>query len=99
MKRILILAVAIMTACSGSKNEFDATGTFEATEITVSAEQNGRLLRFDVTEGMQLKALQQVGLIDTVQLALQARALGATKESIANQRPDLTKQIAATRQH
>ncbi len=98
MKRILILAVAIMTACSGSKNEFDATGTFEATEITVSAEQNGRLLRFDITEGMQLKALQQVGLIDTVQLALQARALGATKESIANQRPDLTKQIAATRQ-
>ena len=98
MKRILILAVAIMTACSGSDNEFDATGTFEATEITVSAEQNGRLLRFDVTEGMQLKALQQVGLIDTVQLALQARALGATKESIANQRPDLTKQIAATRQ-
>ena len=98
MKRILILAVAIMTACSGSKNEFDATGTFEAMEITVSAEQNGRLLRFDVTEGMQLKALQQVGLIDTVQLALQARALGATKESIANQRPDLTKQIAATRQ-
>lgn len=98
MKRILILAVAIMTACGGSKNEFDATGTFEATEITVSAEQNGRLLRFDITEGMQLKALQQVGLIDTVQLALQARALGATKESIANQRPDLTKQIAATRQ-
>ena len=98
MKRILIWAVAIMTACSGSDNEFDATGTFEATEITVSAEQNGRLLRFDVTEGMQLKALQQVGLIDTVQLALQARALGATKESIANQRPDLTKQIAATRQ-
>ena len=98
MKRILILAVAIMTACSGSKNEFDATGTFEATEITVSAEQNGRLLRFDITEGMQLKALQQVGLIDTVQLALQARALGATKESIANQRPDLTQQIAATRQ-
>ena len=98
MKRILILAVAIMTACSGSNNEFDATGTFEATEITVSAEQNGRLLRFDITEGMQLKALQQVGLIDTVQLALQARALGATKESIANQRPDLTKQIAATRQ-
>ena len=33
-----------------------------------------------------------------MQLALQARMLGATKESIANQRPDLTKQIAATRQ-
>ena len=88
----------LMTACSGNKNDFDATGTFEATEITVSAEQNGRLLSFNITEGMKLEALQQVGLIDTVQLALQARALGATKESIANQRPDLTKQIAATRQ-
>ncbi len=88
----------IMTACSGNKNDYDATGTFEATEITVSAEQNGRLLSFNITEGMKLEALQQVGLIDTVQLALQARALGATKESIANQRPDLTKQIAATRQ-
>ena len=88
----------IMTACSGNKNDYDATGTFETTEITVSAEQNGRLLSFNITEGMKLEALQQVGLIDTVQLALQARALGATKESIANQRPDLTKQIAATRQ-
>lgn len=88
----------IMTACSGNKNDYDATGTFEATEITVSAEQNGRLHSFNITEGMKLEALQQVGLIDTVQLALQARALGATKESIASQRPDLTKQIAATRQ-
>ncbi|MCR5573376.1 MAG: HlyD family efflux transporter periplasmic adaptor subunit [Bacteroidaceae bacterium] len=88
----------VLTACSGSDKDFDATGTFEATEITVSAEQSGRLLKFDITEGVTLNALQQVGLIDTVQLALQARALGATRESIANQRPDLTKQIAATRQ-
>ena len=57
-----------------------------------------RLLKFDINEGMAIQAMQQIGLIDTVQLALQARALGATKESIANQRPDLTKQIAATRQ-
>ena len=98
MKKILFLAVAFLTACSGSNNDFDATGTFEATEITVSAEQNGRLLKFDINEGMAIQAMQQIGLIDTVQLALQARALGATKESIANQRPDLTKQIAATRQ-
>ena len=96
--KLIFSLFIIMTACSGNKNDYDATGTFEATEITVSAEQNGRLLSFNITEGMKLEALQQVGLIDTVQLALQARALGATKESIANQRPDLTKQIAATRQ-
>jgi HlyD family secretion protein len=89
---------ALLTACSGNKQDYDATGTFEATEVTVSAEQNGRLLSLDITEGMTVNALQQVGLIDTVQLALQAQLLGATKESIASQRPDLTKQIAATRQ-
>lgn len=98
MKKYLVIIALLATACSGGKQNFDATGTFEATEVTVSAEQNGRLLSFNLTEGMTLSALQQVGLIDTVQLALQARALGATKESIANQRPDLTKQIAATRQ-
>ena len=98
MKKYFVILAVILTACSGNQNDFDATGTFEATEITVSAEQNGKLLSFNLTEGMTLNALQQVGLIDTVQLALQAKALGATKESIANQRPDLTKQIAATRQ-
>ena len=98
MKRLFVIIGVIITACSGSNNGFDDTGIFEATEVTVSAEQNGRLLSFNITEGMTVNALQQVGLIDTVQLALQARQLGATKESIANQRPDLTKQIAATRQ-
>ena len=98
MKKYFVILAVILTACSGNQKDFDATGTFEATEITVSAEQNGRLLSLNLTEGMPLNALQQVGLIDTVQLALQAKALGATKESIANQRPDLTKQIAATRQ-
>ena len=90
--------ILLLVSCNSGNKDFDATGTFEATEVTVSAEQNGRLLSFNLTEGMTVGALQQVGLIDTVQLALQARLLGATKESIANQRPDLTKQIAATRQ-
>lgn len=103
MNRLVIIIcqlsiVLLLSSCSGNNKDFDATGTFEATEITVSAEQNGRLLSLDITEGTTISALQQVGLIDTVQLALQAQALGATRESIANQRPDLAKQIAATRQ-
>jgi HlyD family secretion protein len=97
--KILILAIVVTLAGCGKKDkEYDATGTFEATEITVSAEQSGQLLRFNVDEGSQLMKNQQVGLIDTVQLALKALQLGATMQSIANQRPDIRTQISVTRQ-
>ena len=42
MKRFLILALcAGATACGGNKNGYDASGTFEATEVIVSSEANG----------------------------------------------------------
>ncbi len=100
MKKIFIIPLfaTLVVACSSGKKDYDATGMFEATEVTVSAEQSGRLVQFDVTEGDSLEAGQQVGLIDTIQLALRARQLGATRESYASQRPDIQKQIAATKQ-
>lgn len=96
----LIFAVSVMalTACSSEKNKYDATGTFEATEVTVSAEQTGKIVRFDVTEGQKVAADVQVGLIDTVQLQLKALQLGATRETFESQKPDIQKQIAVTRQ-
>ncbi len=93
-----MLAVLGMVSCGDSETAYDATGTFEATEVTVSAEQNGTLLRFDINEGDSLQAGSQVGLIDTVQLYLKARQIGATKLVYAAQRPDVAKQVAATRQ-
>lgn len=90
--------VALLSACSSNRNPYDATGLFEATEVVVSAEQNGKLLQLDVTEGTNVSKGRQVGLIDTVQLALKARQIGANTTSIANQRPDVEKQIAALRQ-
>ncbi len=90
--------VLFLCSCSGGKKEYDATGMFEATEVTVSAEESGRLMSLSVTEGDSLSVGQQVGLIDTVQLYLNACQLGETKMSLANQRPDVKKQIAATKQ-
>ncbi len=99
MKNVIVLmAVIAFAACSGGGDEHDATGMFEATEVIVSAEQTGKLLYFDVDEGDVLAKGQQVGLVDTVQLQLRAMQLGATKEAYASQRPDIEKQIAATRQ-
>ena len=87
-----------MIACSKGGMEHDAMGTFEATEIIVSAEQTGKLMFFDAEEGAELTKGEQVGLIDTVQLQLRAMRLGATKEVYASQRPDINKQIAVTKQ-
>lgn len=87
-----------LASCGDQEKEYDATGTFEATEVTVSAEQNGKLLLFDVNEGDKIDRGKQVGLIDTVQLYLKARQIGATRLVYASQRPDMAKQVAATRQ-
>ena len=101
MKKTIIAIAAftlLVSACDNKEKEFDATGIFEATEVTVSAEATGRLMAFDISEGKLVEAHQQVGLIDTIQLQLKAQQIGATRESFAEQRPDISAQIAATRQ-
>ena len=100
MQKLLMLAGAtlMLGACGNKEKEFDATGTFEATEITVSAEQSGALMTFTVNEGDNITQGQEIGLIDTTQIWLKIQQASATKEVYQSQKPDLEKQIAATRQ-
>ena len=100
MKKLLIMAgvAAVMAACTTGEKEYDATGTFEATETTVSAEQSGRLLTFDIEEGDSVVAGREVGLIDTTQTWLQIQQAIASKAVYQSQKPDMQAQIAATRQ-
>ncbi|MBP3219203.1 MAG: HlyD family efflux transporter periplasmic adaptor subunit [Prevotella sp.] len=100
MKKIFALAgvMLMMAACGNKEKEYDATGTFEATETTVYAEQNGALLTFSVNEGEVLEAGREVGLIDTTQTWLKIQQLGATKQVYQSQKPDMQRQIAVTRQ-
>ena len=74
MKKIImgIVAVACLTACS-EKSDFDATGTFEAVDVIVSSEASGRILSFDVAEGMSVSRGEMLGVVDSVQLHLQRR--------------------------
>ena len=96
---ITIATLALFVAACGSNDkEYDATGIFEATEVTVSAEVTGRLMVLNLTEGTAVKARQQVGLIDTVQLQLKAKQVGASREVLAYQRPNVQAQIAALQQ-
>ncbi len=93
-----MLATTGLASCGDKKGTYDATGTFEATEVTVAAEQNGKLVSLYINEGDRVGAGKQVALTDTVQLYLKARQIGATRLVYASQRPDTGKQVAATRQ-
>ncbi len=100
MRKIYVLAgvALMMVACGNKEKDYDATGTFEATETTVFAEQSGELLSFDVEEGDKIESARQVGLIDTTQTWLKIQQMDATKAVYQSQKPDMERQIAATRQ-
>lgn len=95
MKRsTMYLLLLILAGCSRSES-FDATGTFEATKVTVSAEASGRILAFNVNEGDRIEQGQTVGTIDTVQLYLQKMQLERQIASVRSNRPDISKQVTA----
>lgn len=94
----LFPALILFAACQSGTPEYDATGTFEAVDVMVSAEASGKLLILDLEEGSVLKVGQQVGIIDTVQLHLKKLQLEAGMKSVEDQRPDILKQVAATRE-
>ena len=49
MKRFIIYgAIPLLAASCGGDGDFDATGTFEATEIVVSAEAAGICKRLEI---------------------------------------------------
>lgn len=99
MKRIWCYGLLSLLAVGcGNRDDFDATGTFEATEVTVSAEANGRILCFDVEEGDSVEAAVPVGAIDTVQLYLQKLQLERQVASARSSRPDVRKQATALRE-
>ena len=81
-------------SCASGLPEYDATGTFEATEVVVSSEVSGRILTMNVEEGMQLSKGTEVVLIDTVQLSLKRRQFETSMWAIDRQQPDIHTQIA-----
>ncbi len=88
----------LLTACTKQVAEYDATGTFEATEVTVCAESAGILLRFSSVEGQPLTAGDEVALVDTTQIVLQMAQLRATQMVYDSQQPNHRKQVAALRE-
>lgn len=90
-----MLLLAGLCACSSEQN-YDATGTFEATEVTISAESTGKIISLSAEEGQTVQMGEILGEIDSTQYCLQRKQLRAQQNAILSSRPDVQKQLAAT---
>ncbi len=103
MNRISIFTIAALlsltaASCSKNKKTFDASGTFEADEIIISAEATGTIRQFSITEGSTVTAGQVIGYIDSVQLYLKKKQLEAQISAVLSKRPNVPVQLAALRE-
>ena len=90
-----VLVTFFLFACSNGNSDFDATGTFESEEIIVSSEAMGKLVLFQVDEGLILKQNQIVGVVDTTQLYLKKKQLQSTIKAVLSKQPDIATQLAS----
>ena len=52
---LIIILTLMVISCKTKTEVADAYGNFEATEVKVSSETNGRILQFDFKEGSALE--------------------------------------------
>lgn len=85
----------LMAACNTSQPTFDASGSFEAEEIIISAEATGILKELKIEEGQKLKAGEMIGYVDSIQLYLKKKQMEAQIGALLSKRPDVSVQLAA----
>lgn len=95
---IIIALLPALAACNGGKSAYDASGVFETTEVTVSAEGNGKIEWFKIEEGDKVNAGDTLGCIDTTQLHLTKVQLESNMKAVGSGKYDVTKQIASLKQ-
>lgn len=81
-KYLLFLTAFSLLACTDPNQDYDASGTFEAEEVMVTAKATGTILSLNVEEGQQLSQNQEVGIIDPTGVELQKEQAIATIEAI-----------------
>lgn len=90
---IAAITSLLIIGCNSNENEFDASGTFEADETIVSSEMPGKILSFNVEEGMHLSKDSIVGTVDATNIDLQQQqveaSINALNEKTANVNPQI----------
>jgi len=82
IRTLITFGVIILVGCKNNSDQADAYGTFEATEVIVSAETSGRILKFDATEGNEVEKGTEITLIDTTLFNLQKGEIDAGMKSV-----------------
>ena len=90
----LLITTSIFVSCNKNNDNADGYGNFEATETTISAESNGKLLQFTIDEGQTIKKGSFVGYIDTIQLSLKKEQLAVSKNVIISKSRGVLSQIS-----
>ena len=98
MKNLLFFTFIILLAGCARDHKSDAYGNFEATEIVVSSEANGRILELEVEEGLMLNKGYIVGLIDTTDLFLKRLQLIKQKQAVGTRIKTIESQIRVQEQ-
>lgn len=97
MNRIHFIAIVFLfAACSGCKNgeiNYDASGTFEAEEVIVSAELSGKLISFNVQEGLLLPKDSVIGVVDAKNISLQQEQVQASIKALGEKTANVQPQV------
>ena len=81
-KSLTIIGALVLAGCINKTDQADAYGNFEATEVIVSAETSGRILRFEVAEGSEIDKGSEIALIDTTLFHLQKAEINSGMASV-----------------
>jgi len=100
MKRLyyIIPAVLLLIGCSDNNHKSDAYGSFEATEIMVSSEANGKLVYLDIDQGEKLFKNELIAIVDTTLYDLQMEQLEAQKSAVKSRYASIDAQIEVLKQ-
>jgi HlyD family secretion protein len=79
---LIFIATVLLAGCKSKTDQADAFGNFEATEVIVSAETNGRIMQFDPVEGTQIDTGTKIAFIDTTLFHLQKAEIDAGMKSV-----------------
>ena len=90
---IALIAISILTACKSGNGNADASGTFEANEVIVSAESSGKLTSFTMEEGQLIAKDSVVGTVDATNISLQKEQVESSIQALGEKTADVSPQV------